>query len=345
MTEFSVVIPMHDVEEYIGPCLESLVAQEGAAWEAVVVDDGSTDGSVRAVRSVQAACPGRIRLVRQGNLGAYEARRAGYLRAAGARILSLDADDELAPGALERVGELMDRTGADVLMFNACVGAPGGRRFLRYPSGLVGETFAGDRRCELWAHLAGSDDLNNMSTKAFSRGLVERMPRRAFAASMRIGEDAVQATDLLCAAGSVHVCDEPLYVRRVRAGSATSTFGLGFFDDLRALAEFLSERFEGRVDGCDALVRRHYAATFCRYVRQASAAGALTRDAFARISSDGYARAMLAGARRLVGAADRPLLAAVESGSYARVWLAALADAGARSALRRMAGGGRGHAR
>lgn len=49
--EVSVIIPVHNLERYIDACLASVEAQTFGDFEAVVVDDGSTDGSLRLVRS------------------------------------------------------------------------------------------------------------------------------------------------------------------------------------------------------------------------------------------------------------------------------------------------------
>ena len=96
----SVVIPCFNVRSYIGKALESLLAQSHRRWEAIVVDDGSTDGT----EDVVAACADpRIRPVRQANQGVSAARNRGIDIASGQALLFLDADDWLAPDALARM--------------------------------------------------------------------------------------------------------------------------------------------------------------------------------------------------------------------------------------------------
>ncbi len=96
----SVVIPCFNVRSYIGKALESLLAQSHERWEAIVVDDGSTDGT----EGVVAACTDpRIRPVRQANQGVSAARNRGIDIASGQALLFLDADDWLAPDALVRM--------------------------------------------------------------------------------------------------------------------------------------------------------------------------------------------------------------------------------------------------
>lgn len=101
----SVVIPMFNARATIGRALESLQAQTLAQWNAIVVDDGSTDGSSDVVRGMAQEDP-RITLIHQPNRGPGAARNAAIDRADGWFIQFLDADDWLEPGGLRA---LVDR--------------------------------------------------------------------------------------------------------------------------------------------------------------------------------------------------------------------------------------------
>ena len=48
--DISVIIPFYNVEDYIEECLNSVIAQKGVRTEIILVDDGSTDGSVEIVK-------------------------------------------------------------------------------------------------------------------------------------------------------------------------------------------------------------------------------------------------------------------------------------------------------
>jgi glycosyltransferase involved in cell wall biosynthesis len=95
-----VVIAAYDMAPWIGTCLSSLMDQTHADWTAVVVDDGSCDGT----GSVVACFPDpRIRLIHQLNAGVSTARNLGLAEVGGEALLFLDADDWLAPDALARM--------------------------------------------------------------------------------------------------------------------------------------------------------------------------------------------------------------------------------------------------
>jgi glycosyltransferase involved in cell wall biosynthesis len=96
----SVVVPAVNVAGYIAQVLRSLCAQTLAEFEAIVVDDGSTD---RTSEVVESFTDPRIKLVQQPNLGVSCARNTGLALARGAFVLFLDGDDLLHPAALERL--------------------------------------------------------------------------------------------------------------------------------------------------------------------------------------------------------------------------------------------------
>lgn len=96
----SVVVPAYNVAGFIGPCLDSVLAQSLPTWECLVVDDGSGDDTAERVGRFTDP---RIRLLRQANGGVSAARNAGLAEARGAAVLFLDGDDLLHPTALARL--------------------------------------------------------------------------------------------------------------------------------------------------------------------------------------------------------------------------------------------------
>jgi len=97
----SVVIPAHDAQDTVAATLDSLLAQTSGDWEAVVVDDGSTDGTAAILADYAARDP-RFRVVAQARAGVGSARNAGIAASRGEWLLFLDADDWIAPTAIER---------------------------------------------------------------------------------------------------------------------------------------------------------------------------------------------------------------------------------------------------
>ncbi|MGW7076657.1 CDP-glycerol glycerophosphotransferase family protein [Streptomyces sp. NPDC054866] len=110
----SVVVPIYNVEEFLEECLESIAGQTMADLEAVLVDDGSTDGSPRIAREFAAKDP-RFVYVRQPNAGLSAARNTGVRHATPTAeyLTFVDSDDVVPHDAYARMTESLDSTGSD----------------------------------------------------------------------------------------------------------------------------------------------------------------------------------------------------------------------------------------
>lgn len=107
----SVVVPLYNKGPYVLRCLRSIAAQTEGDFEAIVVDDGSTDNGPAAVEEFLAG-DRRFRMIRQANAGPGAARNRGIAEARAALLAFLDADDEWLPGHLAEGAAILDRTAA-----------------------------------------------------------------------------------------------------------------------------------------------------------------------------------------------------------------------------------------
>ena len=109
----SVVVTVLNEERAVDELLaRTAAALDGESWEAIVVDDGSTDGTFERLRSAHARDP-RIRAVRfKRNFGQHPAMHAGLVRARGDRIVTMDGDLQNEPEDLPKLLAALDR--ADV---------------------------------------------------------------------------------------------------------------------------------------------------------------------------------------------------------------------------------------
>lgn len=96
----SLIIPVYNVEQYLRRCLDSVQAQTFDEFEAILVDDGSTDNS-GAICDAYVRSDHRFTVIHQPNAGVSAARNAGLHAAQGKFIGFVDADDEILPKCLE----------------------------------------------------------------------------------------------------------------------------------------------------------------------------------------------------------------------------------------------------
>ena len=108
----TVIIPAYNAAPFVGRALSSV--PEGP-FQTIVVDDGSQDGTADEVRRSMPSA----RLVRQQNAGVSAARNAGMIVSEGEYLVFLDADDRLAPGALEKLSAYLDEARPDIVIMRS----------------------------------------------------------------------------------------------------------------------------------------------------------------------------------------------------------------------------------
>ena len=124
--EISVIVPVYNTESYLSDCLDRLLAQSFEDFEALLVDDGSTDGSCTVAAAYEARDV-RVHLLHsRWNSGAAAARNFGMQASRGKYIVFLDPDDLIPFEHLSVLYQVAETAGADVV-------AAGFRMFFQTP--------------------------------------------------------------------------------------------------------------------------------------------------------------------------------------------------------------------
>ncbi len=110
----SIVIPVYRIADYIGPCIESLLAQTYENLEIILVDDGGKDDS-GAICDRYAARDPRIRVIHKENGGAASARNAGMDAATGEYLCLVDGDDLVDKDYVNHLLSTLRQTNADMV--------------------------------------------------------------------------------------------------------------------------------------------------------------------------------------------------------------------------------------
>ena len=270
----SVVVPFFDVEEYLGSTIDSLVAQTLGAIEIILVDDGSTDGSLAVARR-KALLDHRIRIVRQRNAGPGPARELGISVATGKYLAFVDSDDVLPPDALALLVAAAERTGSDI-----AVGA-----FRRFTSTSVWVAdWVGDvHRAPRSGTLADFPELlrnNYPPGKVYRRSFWEAQGLRF--RSGAIYEDQPLIAQLLLAAKRIAVIPEIVYDYRARDDRSSISQRPENPQDLhdRVLAWRLTREALEAADAPPAVVEAWYGTVFGTHLHWYLDNDAITDDAY-----------------------------------------------------------------
>ncbi|QWT17568.1 glycosyltransferase [Collinsella sp. zg1085] len=115
--QISILIPIYNVERYLEQCLDSILAQSYGDYEAICINDGSTDGS-RAIVQRYLDADIRFRVIDKENSGYGASMNLGLAAARGEFVTILEADDFYEPDALAVLCDLAVREAADVAKGN-----------------------------------------------------------------------------------------------------------------------------------------------------------------------------------------------------------------------------------
>lgn len=235
MLKYSVVIPIYNVESYLGACIDSVLAQDAAAdYEIILIDDGSPDGSGVICDRYAQEYP-QIRVLHDTNHGVSHARNTGLEMAQGEYVLFLDADDLWEPGMFGAVEQLTEKK-ADLILFgHNCLYENGTKVMwsLQLKSdGESGEAYL-YRLFENnlvpyfypWCYLYRREFLNAHKIR--------------FREDLKVSEDFEFNMRVFAAAKHLECTPAALYQYRIRSGSVTATLSeKKLMDNLTTKAEY-----------------------------------------------------------------------------------------------------------
>jgi glycosyltransferase involved in cell wall biosynthesis len=229
MVKVSVVIPIYNVEKYLDEGIESIRRQTLEDLEIILVNDGSTDGSLNICRE-HAARDGRIKVIDKPNSGVSAARNAGIEAANGEYIGFVDPDDWAEPEMFEKMYGRAREINADVCMCNYVRNLDGKAEPIRLNinhdlltrEDIVNEVIAG---------MISSPDLNSGAAAImgsvwrclFSRDLIDRQ-RIRFIEGIPFMEDTIFCVQVFSQCSRVAIDEGFYYNYRIIMNSATASY-------------------------------------------------------------------------------------------------------------------------
>lgn len=212
----SIIVPVYNAEEYLDRCLISILEQDFASYEVILVDDGSSDSSPLICDRYSAADP-RFRTIHKKNGGVSSARNAGLDLAKGEYVMFVDSDDALLPDSLEMMFEYVMDEDLVVGGYNVYISGVPGREVLpgrnRSYRGEDMNLFYTEnirKNCEM---------LDAPWSKVFRRKTIGNL---RFCEDLNYAEDKLFVFSFLTICSSASTCRFPVYAYHIRSGSLGS---------------------------------------------------------------------------------------------------------------------------
>ena len=221
----SIIIPIYNVENYIGKCIDSVINQTWKKIEIICVNDGTLDNSMEVVQQ-KADKDSRIRIINIENSGLSVARNVGMEKATGKYIAFLDSDDYLALDTIEKLVECSEKNNVDILFFGAETVFENKEiekqqsEYAKYYSrnAEYHQVYTGE---ELFVKMMDSYDFKpSACLMLIKKKFIDEVYVKFYPGILH--EDNLFTVQLLKPAKRVMVLDKPFYKRLVRGGSITS---------------------------------------------------------------------------------------------------------------------------
>lgn len=226
----SVILPVYNVEAYLGTCLESICRQTWENWEIICVDDGSVDKTLEVAQRY-AETDQRIRVYQQTHGGVSAARNLGLLYALGKYVLFVDGDDWLNSDMFRILVEAAEKTQADLVVCSARVMEhekevlDGGADWLKASLAVRSHMADLKNEAERWKIMEEPGTWPFLWNKLIRRDVLERNAIR-FSNGLALGEDGLFVQILCQYINTIIYVPDTLYCYRwQRKDSATMRLG------------------------------------------------------------------------------------------------------------------------
>lgn len=256
--KISIIIPVYNIQDYLGYCIDSILQHIGTEVEVILVDDGSTDKSGN-ICDLYAKNP-HIRAIHQNNQGVSVARNNGLKVANGEYIYFVDGDDILAPNALRSILDKIATSKADVIcgtyikFFNPDK-IPSRNKV---DADIIQKVESRNGHEALVEMMKNDIFLPNMSTNVFRRSLFYKNHVQ-FEPGVVSTEDLNCGMKLYTLSNKIAVLEDPIYYyRQSRRGSATGTASKKRVEDLLDFIDGWVHRIENLQDDVAKMWLRDY---------------------------------------------------------------------------------------
>lgn len=220
MILYSIIVPVYNVEKYLSECLESIIKQSYKNWEAILIDDGSTDKLSAKICDKYANIDKRFRVFHKENEGLLMTLRYGLKQSKGDYILFIDSDDYVHKDLLATVNKIISKNQSDLVIyrFQRVGGIRRTNSTIVFKEGtIIGE--GGLSKELIWKKVISGCDVNTVWSKAIKREIIDIDADYSPYAFIRSGTDIIQNLPIFANAKKIFFSEKVLYYYRYNPNS------------------------------------------------------------------------------------------------------------------------------
>ncbi len=213
----SVIIPVYNAEEYLDKCIKSVISQTYKNLEIILINDGSTDGSLELC-NFYALSESNVKVLSQQNAGASSARNLGLAHSTGDYIVFVDSDDWIMPAYVESLYFNLVNYSADMVIIDY---------FIEENTKLLYSKKKGSINIytnkETLNHIFDTDKfLGYIWNKIFQARIIKNS-NMMFNTELKVWEDLLFCCQYISRIEKIVYIQKPLYVYKLRNDSLTKS--------------------------------------------------------------------------------------------------------------------------
>ncbi len=225
--EFSILVPVYNVEKHIEQCVKSLLSQtyEGD-YEILLVDDGSTDSSGQICDKYEQQYPDKIKVIHKENQGLISARDMGIKHASGKYCLFADSDDFVEPDLLQTVNEALENNNSpDMVIYSFRYYENG--EFKNRKTDIPDKLFLQSEKKFFYEQLISTPTFTSLCTKVVKTEILKNdINDYSEYYGKNMGEDHLRSVHIFTVANSIVCINKPLYNYRTNLNSISKSFSV-----------------------------------------------------------------------------------------------------------------------
>lgn len=206
----SIIVPVYNVQEYVKKCLDSLISQESDEYEIIIVNDGSTDNSLKICETYKDNK--KVRIYTKENGGLSSARNYGLEKAKGEFVSFVDSDDWVAENYVSKIIETINSNSCDLITYDFIVINDG------WKTGQIRKMYTKIKKYDKKKLIQECFSPSFSCARVYKKNLISKIK---FPKENHWYEDMATTPIVLAKCNKMEYLEEPLYYYRQRKDSIT----------------------------------------------------------------------------------------------------------------------------